>query len=265
MALPDFFTPPTQRRDERIGKERQINNNLLDEKLLARASRIEKAIGVVFANKALLLQSFTHASYLNEHPEYPLGHNERLEFLGDAVLELVVTQYLFDNFIGSEGEMTAWRSCLVGGKHLIEISLQLGLEFFILSNNKALRDEENKRTTVKAMTNVVEALIGALYIDQGAAATEQFILEYFCSRLPRLIEDQRHIDPKGKLQEICQTKGVRLQYITVDESGPANERRYIVAVFVGGHELGRGKGPSIKKAGTAAAQGALRVLNKGDT
>ena len=144
---------------------------------------IEERIGVVFDNKDLLVQALVHRSYLNENRDFPLAHNERLEFLGDAILELAVTEFLFENYLNPEGELTNWRAALVNGTMCARVARELELEQFLF-----LSHGESKDTNTKArdyiLANALEALIGAIYLDKGFSVIENFILPKNLTKLP---------------------------------------------------------------------------------
>jgi ribonuclease-3 len=190
-----------------------------------------------------------------------LPHNERLEFLGDAVLEIIATEYLYKNYEHSEGELTNFRSALVNYKMLSTIASRLGLEQFLLMSKGEARDTGRARQVILA--NTIEALIGAIYLDLGYEAAQQFITKNILVELPAIITGQKYLDPKSQLQEIIQEKfGVTPTYGVISESGPDHEKIFVVASFMGGKEIGRGEGPSKQEGEISAAENALKNMDK---
>ncbi len=223
-------------------------------------AEIEKIIDIPFKNKDLLCQVFIHRSYLNENPGCRLGHNERLEFLGDAVLELAVTEYLFNHYPNPEGELTNWRSALVRGQHLAEIShnLQLG-NWLLLSRGEAKSGGKSRQIL---LANMFEALLGAIYLDAGYEAASKFIERHITVRLPEILEKELHIDPKSRLQEITQaTHGITPHYEVLAEQGPDHAKQFTVGVFIGTRKLAEASGNSKQTAEQAAAAAALQVIS----
>jgi ribonuclease III len=216
-------------------------------------------IGVEPRDADLYVSAFTHRSYLNENRAFHLPHNERLEFLGDAVLELVATEYLYRNYPHSEGELTNFRSALVNYKMLAEIAKRLGLEQYLQMSKGEAKDMGRARQVILA--NSIEALIGALYLDLGYQAATNFIAKEILVELPAIIEGGTYLDPKSKLQELVQEKrGVTPTYGVVSESGPDHDKTFVVAAFMNMEEIGRGEGPSKQEAEIAAARDALQHL-----
>lgn len=202
------------------------------------------------------ISSFTHRSYLNEHRSFQLPHNERLEFLGDAVLELCATEYLYRNYPHPEGELTNFRSALVNYKMLSSIAQRLGFEKFLQMSRGEAKDTGRARQVILA--NCIEAVIGAMYLDAGYQACTNFIGREILVELQKIIEGETYLDPKSKLQEIVQDKrGITPTYGVVSESGPDHNKTFVVAAFVGNDEVGRGTGPSKQEAEIAAAENAL--------
>lgn len=219
-------------------------------------SKLEKVLGVIINSSDLYLSAFTHRSYLNENRSFHLPHNERLEFLGDAVLELAATEYLYKNYSHPEGELTNFRSALVNYKMLSDIAKRLGLEDFLLMSRGEAKDMGRARQVILA--NCIEAVIGAMYLDSGFKTCQDFIEREILVELPKIIEGGTYLDPKSKLQELVQEKvGVTPTYSVVSESGPDHNKVFIVAGMVGKKEVGRGSGPSKQEAETAAAENAL--------
>ncbi len=221
-------------------------------------SQLEKIIGTKFKNPKLLRQALVHRSYLNENPSFELGHNERLEFLGDAVLELVVTEYLYNKFDNPEGELTNWRASLVNAKMLSEIGKDLQFDDFLLLSRGEAKDKGKARQYILA--NTFESVVGAIYLDRGIGAAGDFIHRFLIVHLPTILENQLYIDPKSRFQESAQEKvGVTPTYRVMEESGPDHARSFVVAVCLEKEEVARGQGMSKQEAQTAAAAEALRV------
>ena len=219
-------------------------------------SGLEKEIGTKFKDKNLLLQALTHRSYLNENPDWALDHNERLEFLGDAVLELVVTEYLYLNFPNPEGEMTNWRAALVNANMLSEVSVKFNLNQFILLSRGEAKDTGRARQYILA--NAVEALIGAVYLDQGYEVSKKFIHSFILDELNRIIEKRLYRDAKSLFQEKAQEKvGITPSYEVLEEWGPDHARQFKVGVFLEKEIVAEGEGPSKQEAQQSAAEKAL--------
>ena len=219
-------------------------------------SELESKIGVEFKNKDLLLQALTHRSYLNENTKWHLDHNERLEFLGDAVLELVVTEYLYNNFPNPEGEMTNWRAALVNANMLAKISADFDLNNYVLLSRGEAKDIGRARQYILA--NAVESLIGSLYLDQGYDACDNFIRKFILKELPSIIEKRLYRDSKSLFQEQAQEKaGVTPTYEVLEEWGPDHARNLKIGVFLEKEKAGVGQGPSKQEAQQDAARDAL--------
>ncbi len=226
---------------------------------LIKASDVERIVGKAPNNLDLYISAFTHRSYLNENRSFHLPHNERLEFLGDAVLELIATEYLFRNYEHSEGELTNFRSALVNYKMLAEIAKRLGLEDYLQMSKGEAKDTGRARQVILA--NAIEALIGALYLDQGYQVASNFIAKEILVELSAVITDGTYLDPKSKLQELVQEKrGVTPTYGVVSETGPDHDKVFVVAAFMDTKEIGRGEGPSKQEAEIAAAHNALQNM-----
>lgn len=220
----------------------------------------KKVLGIEINNLDLYISACTHRSYINEHRSFHLPHNERLEFLGDAVLELVATEYLYSNYPHSEGELTNFRSALVNYKMLSEIAKRIGLEEFLLMSRGEAKDTGRARQVILA--NAIEALIGALYLDGGYEKAKSFISQHILTELPAIMTTGSFIDPKSKLQEhIQESRGITPTYGVVSEHGPDHDKVFVVAVFVNEEEIGRGEGPSKQEAEIAAAQDALTKIS----
>jgi ribonuclease-3 len=221
-------------------------------------SKLEKKLGVKFKNQDFLIQSLVHRSYLNEHPNFELGHNERLEFLGDAVLELVVTKYLYENYPNPEGELTNWRASLVNAKMLSDIARELDIDSYLYLSKGETKDVGKARQYILA--NAVEALIGAIYLDRGTATVRKFIKQVLLNKLPYIIEHKLYLDPKSKFQEVAQDKlGFTPNYSVLEESGPDHAKHFKVGVYLGEELVATGEGGSKQEAQVHAAENALRI------
>ena len=222
--------------------------------------KFEERAGVIFKDKSLLKQAFTHRSYINENRESKLEHNERLEFLGDAVLELVITDFLYQRLKDStEGELTSLRSALVNADTCALVAQTLGVNDFLL-----LSKGEAKDTTGRArqyiLANTLEALIGAIYMDQDYNAAKEFILTNFTPLAEQIMKDKRWIDAKSLLQEKIQEEvGVTPSYKTLRESGPDHDKHFVVGVYAGQVQYGEGEGKSKQDAEQSAARQALEA------
>jgi ribonuclease-3 len=219
---------------------------------------LESKINIQFRDRNLLQTALTHRSYLNENRKWPLPHNERLEFLGDAVLELITTEYLYKNFEKPEGELTNLRSALVNYRMLSEIAGKIGLEDHILLSRGEAKDTGRARQVILA--NAIEALIGAIYLDQGFDETKKFINEFIISELSGILNEGKILDPKSKFQELAQEKlGITPHYEVVAEWGPDHNKTFEVAVFIGEKKITTGVGPSKQEAEIVAAENGLKV------
>jgi len=223
-------------------------------------SALEKKLGAVFNNKDFLRQSMVHRSYINENPKFSLGHNERLEFLGDAVLELVVTEYLFVKYPNSpEGEMTNFRASLVNANKLSEIASEIGLEPFLYLSKGESKDKHSKARQY-ILANALEAVIGAIYLDQGKDAVERFIKERILTKIDYIIQHKLYLDPKSRFQEMAQEKaGVTPNYKVHKEEGPDHAKIFSIGVYLGNELVVEGKGSSKQEAQIEAAEKALKV------
>lgn len=220
------------------------------------AEDFSKKLGIPIKNSELFQESITHRSYLNEHRGYKLNHNERLEFLGDAVLELVVTEYLYHTFPNPEGELTSFRAALVNGEMLAGIAGRLGIgEFLLMSRGEA---KDTGRARMWLLANAMESVIGALYLDSGYEATRDFIEKNILSELPKVLADGSYADPKSRFQELAQEKaGVTPNYRILKEWGPDHDRHFTAGIFIGEELVAEGEGASKQEAQRSAAEAAL--------
>jgi ribonuclease-3 len=221
-------------------------------------SKLEKNIGIEFKNEDLLLESLTHRSYLNEYPKWRLPHNERLEYLGDAVLELLVSEELFKKFpTYPEGQLTVLRAALVNYQILAKVADGLGLDDFILLSRGEKKDGGKAREVILA--NAIEAVIGAIYLDQGLAPTRNFTRKFVMSNLEEVLKTKSYKDAKSELQEIIQEKlRVTPNYRVLGESGPAHKRIFTMGVYFGDELIAEGSGASKQEAELEAAKEALK-------
>ncbi len=222
-------------------------------------TEIEQTLGVTFQNKDTLRQALVHRSYLNEHPDFPLGHNERLEFLGDAVLELVVTEHLYENYENPEGELTNWRAALVNADMLADLCSKLEIEPYLHLSKGESKDKGSKARKY-ILANAFEALIGAIYIDQGWEGAKMFVQNRVLCELPRVLEHRLFVDPKSRFQEAAQEhKGITPSYKVLSETGPDHEKEFQVGVFLGKEQVAIGLGTSKQEAQVAAAQAGIEA------
>ncbi len=224
-------------------------------------AKLQESIGYQFSDNKLLQQAVTHRSYLNENPSWSVGHNERLEYLGDAVLELVVTEYLYEHYPSTpEGEMTNWRAALVNAVMLSSITNDFDLNASMLLSRGEARDTGRARQYILA--NAIEALIGAMYLDGGYQPCKEFIGRFVLTHLPEIISKRLYRDPKSLLQEQSQDRlGVTPTYNVMEEWGPDHARQFRIGVYLGKELSGEGQGQSKQDAQQAAAEDALKNKN----
>jgi len=220
-------------------------------------SLLEKKLNLKFKNKDFLIQAFCHRSYLNENPKFYLDHNERMEFLGDAVLELIVTEYLYQNYPKKpEGELTNWRAALVNAKMLSQIAQELGFnDFLLLSRGEA---KETGKSRQYILANTFEAFIGALYLDSGYKICQNFVKKNLIKELPEIIEKGLYKDAKSRFQEEAQERvGITPTYQVLKEWGPDHAKHFVIGVFIGNELIAEGEGSSKQEAEEEAAKNAL--------
>jgi len=225
-------------------------------------TNLEQRINITFENKDLLREALTHRSYLNENPSWDVGHNERLEFLGDAVLELAVTENLFSSYPNyAEGELTSIRAALVNYQTLAKISKNIDLDKSIFLSKGESKDTDRAREVILA--NAIEALIGAIYLDRGYETVANFIKENILSLTAEIIKKELYKDPKSLLQEIIQEKlKVTPTYEVLSEEGPDHNKIFEVGVYFNDKLSGKGNGHSKQEAEIDSAKNALDELNK---
>jgi ribonuclease-3 len=219
----------------------------------------EESIGVAFEDSALLRQAFTHRSYLNEHRSEVTGHNERLEFLGDAVLELISTHYLFEKFPEQdEGELTAYRAALVNAVTCAEIANALGMNDYLLLSRGEAKDQGRARQVLLA--NAFEALVGAIYLDQGYDAAKKFIEKHLFPKIEEIVKKKLWRDAKSAFQEKAQdAEGATPHYSVIRETGPDHDKQFVVGVYIKEALVAQGSGKSKQEAEQDAASNALET------
>lgn len=225
-------------------------------------AKLQKRLGVAFKNEALLKQALVHRSYLNEHPDFNIGHNERLEFLGDAVLEIIVTEFLYLNFQTTpEGDLTNWRASLVNAKMLYEVATEIEIEDCLYLSKGETKDK-NKKSRQFILANAIEAIIGAIYLDQGLAAAKKFILQNIVSKLDDILKNRSYLDPKSRFQEKAQEiVGITPHYQIIDEEGPDHAKVFTVGLYLGEDMVVVGQGSSKQEAQVDAAAKGLKKMN----
>ena len=221
-------------------------------------SKLEKALNIKFKNKDLLTQAFLHRSYLNENPKFPLDHNERMEFLGDAVLELAVTEYLYKKYKNPEGELTAWRAALVNADTLSEFAKKLDFNDYLLLSRGEAKDTGKARNYILA--NTFEAFIGAIYLDQGYKKAQGFIEKNLMEELPEILKKGLFRDAKSRFQEEAQERvGITPSYKVMREWGPDHAKCFVIGVFLGEELVAEGEGSSKQEAEVEAARNGLKI------
>jgi ribonuclease-3 len=219
----------------------------------------EKKTKITFKDKNLLKQAFVHRSYINENPGEGLFHNERLEFLGDAVLELIVTDYLYKKFpTHTEGELTSLRSALVNAVIISEVASAMGMNDFLLLSKGESKDNGKARQYILA--NTFEAVIGAIYLDQGYEEANKFVTDSLLPNTDEIVNKKLWRDAKSLVQEKAQEfAGVTPAYKVMEEAGPDHDKHFTVGIFFGGDKIALGKGKSKQEAEQKAAEAALKV------
>ncbi len=214
-------------------------------------------LGYEFTNIELLVTALTHRSYVNEHKKSVSQHNERLEFLGDAVLELAVTDYLYNTYDEPEGTLTSWRAALVRTESIGEAGERLGYEPLLRMSRGEKQGSERARQAILA--NAFEAVIGAIYLERGYQDAEAFIKKHITAKLDAILEEGSWRDPKSHLQEVSQRlDSATPQYRVLEETGPDHDKIFTLGVYVGGKLMGKGSGHSKQMAQQKAARAALQ-------
>ena len=221
-------------------------------------SSLEKKLGAHFHHGDILKQALVHRSYLNENPSFTLDHNERLEFLGDAVLELVVTEYLYQHYPNPEGDLTSGRASLVNSNMLAKLAEQLGLgQYLYLSKGEA--KDTNGKARRYILANAFEAVVGALYLDQGIEVVKTFILGIVIPELADILTNQLYLDPKSRFQELAQEKlKITPNYKVLKESGPDHNKKFQIGVYLGDELVATSTGSSKQEGQLKAAERALK-------
>jgi ribonuclease III len=221
-------------------------------------SVLEKKLGASFKDEDLLTEALTHRSYLNEYPKWRLPHNERLEYLGDAVLELLVSEELFAKFPKQpEGQLTVLRAALVNYQILARVAERIGLQDFILMSRGERKDTGRAREVILA--NAIEAVIGAFYLDQGLEKVRGFVKKNVMTNLDEVLKTKSYRDAKSELQELIQEKlKITPTYSVLGESGPAHNRIFTMGAYFGEKLIAQGEGPSKQEAELEAAKNALK-------
>lgn len=223
--------------------------------------KLENILGVHFKDKNLIKSALTHKSYLNEHPECSWPHNERLEFLGDAVLELVISEYLYKNIPKREGEMTTLRAAIVRAESLSKVAERLGIEKFLYLSKGEKNDTGKAKRYILA--NALEAIIGAIFIDQGIEKAKIFIYQKLIEELKEILNSEEIKDPKSRFQEFSQEKfGITPTYKVLKEWGPEHQKIFLVGAYLGEKLVSKGQGYSKQEAEEKAAKIALKKILK---
>lgn len=220
-------------------------------------STFEDKIGISFNNKDLLKQAFIHRSYINENQGVVFGHNERLEFLGDAVLELVTTEELYARFPSKpEGELTSIRAALVNTNSISDAARNLGANEYLLLSKGEAKDTGKARSYILA--NTFEAIVGAIYLDSGYENSKKFIANCLFDGIEKIVREKTYIDSKSLVQEKAQeVVGVTPSYEVVSEVGPDHDKNFTIAIYFGVEKVATGKGKSKQEAEQDAARNAL--------
>lgn len=224
-------------------------------------SNFEKKVKIIFKNKDLLQQAFIHRSYINENPSVGLAHNERLEFLGDAVLELIVTDFLYKKYPNyTEGELTALRSALVNAVIISEVAVNMGMNDYLLLSKGEMKDNGKARQYILA--NTYEAYIGAVYLDQGINIATSFVKKTLLPKTDEIVNKKLWRDAKSLVQEKAQENvSVTPAYKVLHESGPDHDKHFTVGIYFGANLIAEGKGKSKQEAEQKAAEVALKIKN----
>ncbi len=221
--------------------------------------KFEEKTGITFKDKRLLEQAFIHRSYINENTGLKLSHNERLEFLGDAVLELIVTDYLYNKYPDrDEGELTAYRSALVNAVIISEVANDIGMNEYLLLSKGEAKDAGRARSYILA--NTYEAYVGAVYLDQGYEKARDFISNTLLGKIDEIVSHKLWRDAKSLVQEKAQEYlSVTPSYKVISETGPDHDKHFTIGIFFGEEQIALGKGKSKQEAEQAAARLALEA------
>lgn len=220
---------------------------------------LAKELEIPYKEDGLLRQALVHRSYLNENSDFPLDHNERLEFLGDAVLELVVTEHLFANYENPEGELTNWRAAVVNGQNLADIGQKLGIEDYLYLSKGERADSASKARRY-ILANTMEAIIGSLYLDFGWEDAKSFVDRHVLVTLKTILEKKLYIDPKSRFQEEAQARtSTTPSYKVLEETGPDHKKIFRIGVYLGKELVAEGMGTSKQEAQIAAAEAGIEA------
>lgn len=234
---------------------------MTNKKIIPDFAKFEEIAGIIFKDKRLLREAFTHRSYLNENRNFEYSHNERLEFLGDAVLELVITEYLYEKYPdNNEGELTAYRASLVNAVILSEVAQKIKVNDFLLLSKGESKDTGKARQYILA--NTMESIIGAIYLDQGYEASKYFIAKNLFYLIEKIVEEKTWIDAKSKFQEKAQEKeNLTPMYKSLKEEGPDHDKEFTIGVYLNNVLIIEGSGKSKQEAEQEAARKALELKN----
>lgn len=226
------------------------------------AEEVEKVLGVVFKNKTTLQTAFTHRSYLNEHPHYPNPSNERMEFLGDAVLQFLTSKYLYDSFPHSpEGQLTNFRAAVVNTESLAAEARRLGYGAFLLLSKG--EEDSGGRGRNYILANTFEAVLGSLYLERGILVCRKFLDKNLFYKIREIVQNETYRDYKSSFQELAQErKGVTPVYEVLEDWGPDHDKNFRIGVVLGKTRMGEGTGKSKQKAEQSAAKNALENWKK---
>lgn len=219
--------------------------------------------GLAFSNIKLLAQAFTHRSYVNENPSADWANNERLEFLGDAVLELITTAFLFDKYPNQpEGELTAYRAALVNTKSLAEAAIETGMSEYLLLSKGEAKDAES-RAREHILANTFEAVLGAIYVDQGYEAAQALVAKILFPKIENIVQNELYKDPKSRIQEWSQEHhGVTPTYEVESDEGPDHDKLFVVGIYFGEKKIATGTGRSKQDAQQKAAEAAWETVHE---
>ena len=233
------------------------------EQELHRIAEFAKSRNLEFSDLTLLAQAFTHRSFVNESPSATWSHNERLEFLGDAVLELIVTTYLFSKYPNQpEGELTAYRAALVNTKTLAETAMEIGIDGYLLLSKGEAKDSES-RAREHILANTFEAVLGAIYLDRGYEAAETYIAAVLLPKIDTIVQNETYKDPKSRIQEWSQEhRDVTPTYEVESDEGPDHDKTFVVGIYFGDEKIATGTGRSKQTAQQAAAENAWEKVTQ---
>ncbi len=221
--------------------------------------KLAQVLNVPYKEDGHLKQAMVHRSYLNEHPDFAMEHNERLEFLGDAVLELVTTEYLYQKYKNPEGELTNWRAAMVNGQNLATVARTLDVEDYLYLSKGEAKDIDSKARRY-ILANMMEAIIGAIYLDFGWDEAKKFVTEKIIATLPEILEKKLYIDPKSRFQEEAQSRtSTTPSYKVLEETGPDHNKKFLIGAYLGKELVAEGEGSSKQEAQVDAAAKALEA------